>query len=117
MICRLFAFSGKQKGSYFPCRVLQSQCSEQVAYASRLISQGMPLPVYAEMYQKLCKIDFPLATDMHPFTDSVDIALRERERIERGEYPTPLPMSETASVSVWIRQRWSKASGVSCSPD
>ncbi len=77
-ICRLFAFSGKRQGSetkYCPCLRIQGQYPEETRIAQQYVSQGLILPIYNEEFSKICKIDFLLATDLHPLTRSIEIAL------------------------------------------
>lgn len=89
LICRLFAFSAERHGHtvcYAPCKAIQREYPREVALASQLVGAGLLIPVYLDMAQRLRSISFELATDLHPFTDSVEIALRHYDAIGSGTY-------------------------------
>ena len=119
LICRLFAFAAKQNGArieYSPCLLIELHDPKAVALARRLVPGTITIPVYPQAYQRLCAIDFALATDLHPLTDSLAIALRHRADIEAGCYP-PAPaaiggqspssklISQTSSLADLVREQ------------
>ena len=88
MICRLFAFSAKttnQETQYCPCKMIQNHYAEKVSRACLLVKNGFPIPIYKESYQRMQLIDFVLATDLHPLTRSIEIALKNYNRIDISE--------------------------------
>jgi Fe-S-cluster containining protein len=90
LICRLFAFSARRAASaieYLPCQLIARHMSARVAAAQLFVRQGVSLPVYADIHPRLRAIDFLLATDLHPLTDSVELALRHWDEMEHGQYP------------------------------
>lgn len=89
LICRLFAFSATQHGmacEYTPCRIIEHHFPSQVALGKRLVPHELQIPVYHKIYQRLCGIDKRLACDLHPLTDSVEIALHNQETLATGQY-------------------------------
>ena len=89
LICRLYAFSGKkvdQQIHYSPCPRIRDHYTTEVANARRLIAEGLTIPLYKEQYPYLCELDFVLATDLHPLTRSVEIAIEHWPAIVTGDY-------------------------------
>lgn len=98
LICRLFAFSARRVrgvAEYAPCRLIERHLPTRVALAGRLLAEGLPLPIYSDVHPRMRSIDFALATDLHPLTDSVELALRHWQEIGNGQ-PLPLPDSRHA---------------------
>ncbi len=89
MICRLYSFSGKieSQGICFqPCPKIQEHFPKEVTFAQLLLKDNLEIPIYSEVYTKLCEIDFILATDFHPLTRSIEIALEQCKDIENETY-------------------------------
>ena len=88
-ICRLYAFSCKNthgNAQYFPCPQIVSYYTKEMAIAENLFQEVNPLPVAQLEFNKLCEIDFVLATDLHPLTRSTELALENFSSIEIGSY-------------------------------
>ncbi len=78
LICRMFGFSAHQKKNkreFSSCSLIENEMPEKVKVAQRLTQSGFPVPIYQEVAKEAQKIDFDLATDYHPFSRSVEIAL------------------------------------------
>ncbi len=105
-ICRMYSFSGKEKDGcveFQPCQKIQQHFASQTQRSQILIQEGLALPIYAEEYQKLCQIDFILATDFHPLTRSIELALKEADAIQSGFYQNRQKDCDPKSFSKFIR--------------
>lgn len=112
LICRLFAFSARRVPDvlyYEACKAIRQQHVQKVELANQLIRQGLAIPIYHDVYLRLQKIDFWLATDQHPLTRSIEIALEKQNQIACGEYQQahlqhPDSQSLAVPFSKWLRQ-------------
>ena len=114
MICRLYAFSGKRANEqihYAPCPRIRDHYAVEVVEARRLVAAGLAIPLYKDQFPRLCELDFVLATDLHPLTRSVEIAIQHWPAIISGEYQQKLaqgksPTSKRLRVPFSRYVRW-----------
>lgn len=102
LICRLYSFSGKaipeEKMTYISCPQIKTYYGIKVSKAIELIENGFPIATYKEEYPKICKLDLILATDFHPITRSLEIALENMVDIENGIYQRKKEESDLSSM-------------------
>lgn len=107
LICRMFSFCCKKSPQGLElqaCTQIADYFSKEVVLANQLLQHGLDLPIYVEEYNKLCRVDFMLATDFHPLDRSVEIALESADQIKNGTYQNQSPHSNTVlSFKEFIR--------------
>lgn len=75
VICRLYSFACDKTKQYILCPNIQKTYPNETYKAQQLLLQKKcHLPSYQEAFQQLCKIDYQLATDYHPFNRSLELA-------------------------------------------
>lgn len=108
LICRMYSFcakKNKEKIEFQACPPITEHYGKELALTDKLLELGLDLPIYLDEYNKLCQIDFMLATDFHPLERSIDIALESYSAIEDGSYydqPT-IPQNNVTPFKEFIR--------------
>ena len=92
LICRLFGFSANRdrynKVVFSTCSKIENEMPEKVKVARALTRTGLDVPIYQDIAQQIQEIDFYMATDYHPFSRSVQIAVDNYDSIMSGEFKT-----------------------------
>ena len=106
LICRLFGFSAnrtrKKEIVFSTCSKIESAMPHQVEKARKLAKAGLDLPVYQDIASTIQEIDFDMATDYHPFSKSVDIALEKYDDIMSNQFSK---RKTTESFSYVLRKK------------
>ncbi|WP_372365849.1 YkgJ family cysteine cluster protein [Candidatus Uabimicrobium sp. HlEnr_7] len=90
LICRLFGFSAnrnrQQKIIFATCTKIEQEMPEKVKVARILTAKGLDVPIYQDIAQEIQDIDFVMATDYHPFSKSVKIAMDNYDSIMQDNF-------------------------------
>ena len=109
LICRLFGFAANLKGDineFSTCKKIEIQMPTQVRKAFEFTQKGGDVPVYQKIAAQIQEIDFHLATDYHPFSKSVEIAIELlKNKIEVPVSREINPDSEAMPFSIVVRRK------------
>ena len=81
LICRLFGYGASRDKlgqlRLATCKIIKENQSLNYGKATKLISQGTPVPIFSDYYMKLAQIDFQLGNTFLPINQALKTAIEE----------------------------------------